>query len=303
MAVSGVEPAAVNARSLGFGLGPRMNAAGRLETAKYAQDMLLTQDSEIALRLAQQLDEMNVARRSDQDVIYKAAQAQAEQYSSDPVLVLSHKDWNHGIVGIVAAKILEKYKKPSYVLQEMGDESKGSARSYGDFSAADAIRASDDIITKGGGHKLAAGVTLPTGNIDAFRTRVNEYFASLNLPSQQSLLLPKADVEITDFSEVTEELVTQLSALEPFGNGNPEPVLKIANVHVTGMRRMGAEAQHLKLAVQDASGKKIELLAFSAPQEWFCEAGTYVSVWFQPSINEWQGRRSVEGRLLHLEDA
>lgn len=303
MAVSGVDPEKVNARSLGFALGPRMNAAGRLETAKYAQDMLITGSGDTALRLAQQLDEMNMARRADQDVIYKGALAQAETYSSEPVLVLSHPEWNHGIVGIVAAKILEKYKKPTYVLQEMVEESKGSARSYGDFSAADAIRVSDDIITKGGGHKLAAGVTLPTKNIEAFRKRVNEYFRSLKLPPQQALLLPKEDVKIADFSEVTEGLVAHIAELEPFGNGNPEPVLKIEDVQVIGLRRMGAEAQHLKLAVQDANGKSIELLAFSAPVEWFCEPGTRVTAWFQPSINEWQGRRSVEGRLLHLEVA
>ncbi len=301
MAVSSVEPEKVNARSLGFALGPRMNAAGRLETAKYAQDMLLADTNDEALGLAQKLDEMNAARRADQDVIYKAALEQAANYHDDPVLVLSHPEWNHGIVGIVAAKILEKYKKPAYVLQEMGEEAKGSARSYGDFSAADAIRASDDIITKGGGHKLAAGVTLPTGNIDAFRKRVNEYFLSLNLPPQLPHLLPKADVVIADFSEVTEELIEQITGLEPFGNGNPEPVLQINDVVVINVRTMGANGQHVKLAVQDVAGKVLEMLAFNAPVEWFVEIGMRVNLWFQPSVNEWQGRRSIEGRLLHLE--
>ncbi len=301
MAVSSVEPEKVNARSLGFALGPRMNAAGRLETAKYAQDMLLADTNNEALELAQKLDEMNVARRADQDVIYKAALEQAANYHDDPVLVLSHPEWNHGIVGIVAAKILEKYKKPAYVLQEMGDESKGSARSYGDFSAADAIRASDDIITKGGGHKLAAGVTLPTGNIDAFRKRVNEYFLSLDLPPQLPHLLPKADVVITDFSEVTEGLIEQITQLEPFGNGNPEPVLQINDAVVINIRTMGANGQHVKLAVQDVAGKVLEMLAFNAQAEWFVEIGVRVNLWFQPSVNEWQGRRSIEGRLLHLE--
>lgn len=301
MAVSGVEPEKVSARSLGFALGPRMNAAGRLETAKYAQDMLLARSGDDALKLAQKLDEMNVARRADQDIIYKAASEQAAHYQDDPVLVLSHPEWSHGIIGIVAAKILEKYKKPTYVLQEIGEESKGSARSYGDFNAADAIRASDDIIIKGGGHRLAAGVTLPTENIEAFRKRVNEYFLSLDLPPQSPLLLPKADVRIVDFSEVTEALIDQIAQLEPFGNGNPEPVLEIKDVIVAGVRRMGAEAQHLKLAVQDTTGKVVELLAFNAPAEWFLEPGTHATVRFHPSLNEWQGRRSVEGRLLHLE--
>lgn len=303
MVVSSVDPDKLDARALGFGLGPRMNAAGRLETAKYAQDMLLERDGMKALELAHQLDEMNQTRRSEQDQIYKMALEQANEYKNDPVLVLSHPDWNHGIIGIVAAKILEKHKKPTYVLQEMGEESKGSARSYGDFSAADAIRASDDIITKGGGHKLAAGVTLPTANISAFRRRVNEYFRSLDLPPQPPLLLPKEDVTIEDFSEVNEELLSQLATLEPFGNGNPEPVLRINHVLVTGQRRMGAAAQHLKLKVRDRDGLELELLAFSAPEQWFAEVGEYVNVWFQPTLNEWQGRISVEGRLVHLDIA
>lgn len=301
MAVANVDLNKLDTRSLGFALGPRMNAAGRLETAKYAQDLLLTGDKNTALELASQLDEMNARRREDQDGIYRAALEQASQFADDPVLVLSHPDWSHGIIGIVAAKILERYRKPTYVLQEMGEESKGSARSYGDFSAADAIRASEDIITKGGGHKLAAGVTLPTEHIDAFRRRVNEYFHSLALRPQLPLLLPNEDVSIRTLTEVDEAFVEQLRQLEPFGNGNAEPVLKLAGAKTAGLRRMGAEGQHLKLAVTDSEGRRIELLAFSAPQEWFVEPNTRVDVWFQPTLNEWQGRRNVEGKLVRLE--
>jgi single-stranded-DNA-specific exonuclease len=303
LAVANVEPEKVNARSLGFGLGPRMNAAGRLETAQYALDMLRAQDGILALEKAQQLDALNVARRTDQDVIFKAALLQAETYKDDPVLVVSHSEWNHGIIGIVAAKLLEKYKKPAYVLQEMGDESKGSARSYGDFSAADAIRASDDIITNGGGHKLAAGVSLPTKNIDAFRQRVNEFYRSQKLFNQAKLLLPKEDIIITDFSDVHEGFLKDLESLEPFGNGNPEPILKIENVLVINQRRMGADAQHVKLELRDTNRHSLQFLSFNAPDHFFVEPGEYVTIWFQPTVNEWQGRRSVEGRLMHLENA
>lgn len=301
MAVAGVEPEKVNARSLGFGLGPRMNAAGRLETALYSLEMLQATDGMMALEKAQQLDTLNVARRSEQDKIFKAAILQAEQYKNDPVLVVSHPDWNHGIIGIVAAKLLEKYQKPTYVLQEMGEQSKGSARSFGDFSAADAIRAADDIITKGGGHKLAAGVTLPTENIVAFRARVNEFYKSQNLPHQATLLLPKEDISIPHFGDLHEDLLTEIALLEPFGNGNPDPILKVENVLVLGVRRMGAEAQHVKLELQDANRKAMHFLAFSAPAHFFVEPGKYVTIWFQPTLNEWQGKRTVEGRLLHLE--
>ncbi len=301
MAVAGVEPQKVNARSLGFALGPRMNAAGRLETAQHAQDMLLAQDGMAALEKAQKLDEMNVARRAEQDEIFAAAVLQAESMSHDSVLVVSHADWNHGIVGIVAAKLLEKYKKPSFVLQEMGDQAKGSARSYGDFSAADAIRASDDLITKGGGHKLAAGVSLPTAQIAAFRERVNAYFLSLELPPQQVHLLAHEDVAIPDFTEVNLALLSSLESMEPFGSGNPEPVLKAADVLVMSARRMGADGQHMKLATRDSEGGTLELLAFSAPLEWFAEPGETVTVWFRPTLNEWRGAQTVEGMLVRLE--
>jgi single-stranded-DNA-specific exonuclease len=183
----------------------------------------------------------------------------------------------------------------------MGDESKGSARSYGDFSAADAIRAADDIITKGGGHKLAAGVTMPTANIAAFRQRVNEFYRSQKLFNQAALLLPKADVTIDDLSEVDEKLLDQLRTLEPFGSSNPEPVLKIENALVIGTRKMGADAQHVKLELRDSQNRYMQFLAFNAPNHFFVEPGESVTIWFQPTVNEWKGRRSVEGRLLHLE--
>lgn len=302
MAVSGVEPSKVNARSLGFALGPRMNAAGRLETAQIALDMLTATDNQTALEKAEQLNQLNLARRAEQDIIFKEAIVQAGKYSKDPVLVVSSKGWNHGIIGIVAAKLLEKYSKPTFVLEEMGEESKGSARSYGDFSAADAIRAADDLITKGGGHKLAAGVTLPTKNISAFRKRLNDFYKEQKLKDQASLLLPKADVA-TVFEQVTEELIMLLESLEPFGNGNPQPVLQSHNLLVLHQRRMGADGQHVKLDLQDESGLKLQMLAFSAPEHFFVEPGEHVTIWYQPDINEWQGRRSVEGRLLHLEVA
>lgn len=299
MAVAGVDAKNVNARSLGFQLGPRMNAAGRLETAQIALDMLIAKDGMAALEKAQQLNDLNAARRSEQDKILKEAIVEAEQRASDPVLVVSAPGWNHGIIGIVAARLLETYKKPAYVLEEIGEEAKGSARSYGDFSAADAIRASDDLITKGGGHKLAAGVTLPTANIEAFRRRVNEFYRDKKLKNQTELLLPRADVT-TQFEYVTEDLVVQLETLEPFGSGNPQPILRSENVLVTHQRRMGADGQHVKLELQDGAGLKLQVLAFSAPDHFFVEPGERVAVWYQPDINEWQGRRTVEGRLLHL---
>lgn len=299
MAVSRVEPDKVNARSLGFGLGPRMNAAGRLETAQIALDMLTATEPVLALEKAQELDALNSARRAEQDIIVKEAVEQAKQYERDAVLVVSAPNWNHGIVGIVAAKLLEKFHKPTFVLQEMGDESKGSARSYGDFSAAEAIKSASDIITKGGGHKLAAGVSLPTKNIQRFREKVNKHYHDQRLKNQAQLLLPQADV-MSEIIHVNEELVRLLDRLEPFGNGNPQPVLKSNGLRVVHVRRMGTEGQHVKLEVKAPDGTTLQLLAFSAPKHFFTEPGATICAWYQPDINEWMGRRSVEGRLLHL---
>lgn len=300
MAVAGVEPRTVNARSLGFALGPRMNAAGRLETAEYSLELLRATDGMVALTIARQLDEMNKARRAEQDKIFKEASIQAEERADDPVLVVSGKNWNHGIVGIVAAKLLEKYKKPTFVIEEMGEDAKGSARSYGDFSAADAIRAADDLIIKGGGHKLAAGVTLKTENIPAFRERVNQFFKQQELREQTALLLPQADSD-AEIAELTEILIDELKQLEPFGSGNPQPVFRSSELLVMNQRKMGAESQHVKLTLKTQNGETIDMLAFSAPDHYFVEPGEKVTVWYTVDMNEWQGRRSVEGKLLHLE--
>lgn len=300
MAVAGVRPETVNARSLGFGLGPRMNAAGRLETAQYALDMLTATDPMEALKWARHLDDMNQARRKDQDEILKEALVQAEQLQEDPVLVVAAEGWNHGIVGIVAAKLLERYQKPTYVLAIDGDTAKGSARSYGDFSAADAIRSADDIITKGGGHKLAAGVTLPSTQVEAFRKRVNDFYRAQQLVDQALLLLPRADTDAS-LEEINEALIGEIATLEPFGSGNPQPIIRTEQLTVYGVRRMGDSGQHVKLTLRTDAALSMDMLAFNAPEHFFVEHGARVTVWYSPELNEWQGRRSVEAKLLHLE--
>ena len=301
MAVSGIEPETVNARHLGFGLGPRMNAAGRLDTAQHSLDMLTATDGIEALAASEKLEAFNIERRSIQDEIFKQACEQADGMADDRVLVVASEGWNHGVIGIVASKLVETYKKPVFIIGIRGDTATGSARSFGNFSAADAVRAADDIILRGGGHGAAAGVTLETAQIPAFRRRVNEFYDSLNLTDQVRFLQPSADVEVKDFAEITEELVEQISRMEPFGNGNPEPILKIAHAVVAGVRRMGANGQHVKIALRDADEKTLQVLAFNAPEMFFREPGDEIAAWFQPNINEWNGVRTVEGRLLHVE--
>lgn len=302
MAVANIDKADISAKTLGFVFGPRINAAGRMETASLALDMLISKNSDDALNKANYIDNLNSHRRQMQDDIFKEACKIALDYKDDDVLVINGKNWNHGIIGIVAAKILEKFKKPVYILAENDNgETKGSARSFGDFSAADAVRAADDIIIKGGGHAAAAGVTLKNDKISDFRQRVNEFYSSLQLNNQERYLLPKADVEIDDFSEINEDLVAKIATMEPFGNGNPEPVIKITAADIVNVQHMGTDGQHIKLSARDSDGVVIRMLAFNAPENFLCKPGDTASIWFRPVINEWQGIRSVEGELLHLQ--
>lgn len=304
MAVSRVKPGDLSARSLGFGLGPRLNAAGRLETAQISLDLLTSRDPEEALELAQQLDAMNTDRRSLQDAIYREARIKAAAMTSDPVLIVSDPAWSHGIIGIVAAKLLEKYRKPVFVLQELDDgTAKGSARSFGDYSAVEGIRATEQHLIKGGGHQLAAGVTLSTSNIDAWREAITAHYRGLELGDQRHYLLPRADVSLDDFAALGESLITAIKRLEPYGNGNPEPIFSIASVSVAGRRVMGVSGQHVKYTFADRMGRQFQMIAFSKADEFTAQVGDRVTVWCELTLNEWQGRKAVEGRLLRIEDA
>jgi single-stranded-DNA-specific exonuclease len=198
--------------------------------------------------------------------------------------------------------LLEKFKKPVFVISIEGDLAKGSARSYGGFSASQAVEKARAMIEKGGGHDAAAGVTLQTENIADFRRVVNEFYDELGLDLAVELpkLLPKIDIELKDFSPVNLELYQKIAQLEPFGNGNEEPTFKIVGAKVVARQTMGDKKQHLKLTLSDGK-REMKMLKFNAPEEFLAEVGENVDVIFTLSLNEWQGYRSVEGQILHLE--
>lgn len=302
MAVTDIKPEKIDSRTLGFVFGPRLNAAGRLETAQYSLDLLRATDPMEAFNIATKLQYMNVKRRADQDKIFKEAKEQAAQFSGDPVLVLSGKDWSHGIIGIVAAKILEHHGKPAFIIEEMGDEAKGSARSYGDFSAADAIRAAEKHIVKGGGHKLAAGVSLKTAEIANFRRAVNEFYRAQGLKDQLRHLEPIADAIVQDVSELNHELLAFLRTLEPFGHGNPEPIFHLERAVIKNRRTLGKEGTHLKLEIGDTKGNNWSLIGFSMAHKYAQDVGEEVGVWFKLIENEWRGIVKLEGQLIKVAD-
>ena len=298
LALAGVkEP---KSSTLGFIIGPRINSAGRIETAEKALDLMLEKDAFVAFEKAKSLDDLNKVRRKIQHEALEIAIQKAEDFKNDKVLVVASKSFNDGIIGIVASGLLERFKKPVFVISIEGDVAKGSARSFGDFSASQAVQNASGIIIKGGGHDAAAGVTLPTSKIDDFRKSVNDFYESLKLKNQLEKLLPKVDVQLEDFSPISLDLFEKITALEPFGKGNEEPTFEIKNAYVIARQEMGDKKQHLKLTLTDGENE-IKMLKFNAPKEFFVEIGEEVDVIFSLGLNEWQGQKNVEGQILHLE--
>ena len=289
-----------NSSTLGFVLGPRINSAGRLETAEKALELMIEKDSFKALEKAKYLDELNKKRRKLQSDALEITIQKAKDFENDKVLVIADENFNDGIIGIVASGLMEKFKKPVFVISIEGEIAKGSARSFGGFSASQAVDKAREIIIKGGGHDAAAGVTLPTSKIDDFRKIVNQFYDSLNLKDQLKYLLPKVDIQLEDFSPISLDLFEKITKLEPFGSGNEEPTFEIKNARVVARQEMGDKKQHLKLTLTDGENE-IKMLKFNAPEEFFAEIGEEIDVVFSLGLNEWQGQKNIEGQILHLE--
>ncbi len=289
----------ISTSTLGFVLGPMINSAGRLETAEKALDLVFESDGLLALEKSNQLFALNKKRRDLQQKSLKKAIKLAENYKNDPVLVVADKSFNEGVIGIVASGLVDKFKKPVFVISIEGEIAKGSARSFGDFSASQAVHAAEDVVIKGGGHDAAAGVTLPADKIDDFRKLVNEFYKSLNLKNQLAKLLPAPDVVLDDLSPLTFELYSKIQQLEPFGPGNEEPIFTVKNLIVKHRQDMGDKKQHIKYTFTDGKNE-IKMIKFNAPSEFVFEPGEIVDVMFNLGLNEWRGRRSVEGMILHI---
>lgn len=288
----------LNSTAIGYQIGPRLNAAGRMKTAEKALELLMTDSPMKAAELAEELNKLNLGRRAQQ----QAAIKEVEEFgvNEDPVLVVNGK-WNEGIVGIISGKLTERYKKPSFVLTEVGGEYKGSGRSFGDFNLALALKECEDILTSGGGHAEACGVKFPKDKLDEFTERVNRYYRSLHLPDQRKYFDVTEDITVTELSDLDTELIDDLAKMEPFGEGNPEPIFRLKDVVIISAMRMGKEEQHLRLIVKDDWGNTFKLVAFNAEDDWLdLSSGMQLDIWATLMDNEWNGTRSVEGRILKL---
>ena len=286
----------INSETIGFQLGPRLNAGGRMESAEISLKLLMAENHQDANKLAMKLNELNLARRESQ----KKAISEIAAPEDDVIVVAG--EWHEGVLGIIAGRLVEKYHKPAFVLSEVEKGVlKGSGRSFGEFNLAEALKACENVIIGGGGHAAACGVKVETQKLDDFRKKVNEYYANLGLIEQEKYLEPQADIKLEDFSELNLALMDEIKSLEPFGNGNLEPIFQLVDVKIVRVNKMGTEGQHLRLDVVDASEKQIKLVAFNAPEEWLNLAvGARADIWINLVENEWQGNRSVEGRILRI---
>lgn len=298
IASSGIDLSNINTFDIGFKIGPRLNATGRLKTARLALDILLTKDLRSALDMAEELNNLNNERKVIQEKILKQAEIEAEKQSDLKVLVVSQTGWNHGVIGIVASKLVEEFKKPTYILEEMaGGLSKGSARSYGDFSVGEGIKYASRVIEKGGGHKLAAGVTLKTDNIPNFRNLVNEYYETLKLKDQEKYLIKQADLVLESLEGIDLDLLNLISDLEPFGNENSEPVFEIRSLRILKKYLMGKDKNHVRYLLQDKKGNRISAIKFNFDETFIFDEQDTVDIRISLLKNEWKDKILINGML------
>lgn len=292
----------ITSESIGFGLGPRLNSAGRLETAEISLNLLRTTSVTEAAKLASKLEELNQNRRKEQREAVKEITENLKNTKEDTPVIIQTGNWHEGILGIVAGRLVEEYHKPAFVLTEVdGGIYKGSGRSFGEFNLANALEAAKDTIIGGGGHAAAAGLQLKQENLYQFREKINAYYKNLNLKDQERFLKNHADLDIENLTDFNLELLENLHQLEPFGPGNEEPIFCLKHAHIIESKKMGQDQNHLRLDLQGKDHKIIKSVAFFAPENWFNlyddEAYNFL---IKPVENEWNGVRSTEARLLDI---
>lgn len=258
--VSGVSAAAATETDLGFRVGPRLNAAGRIGDASRSSRILVSTSREEAARLARELNEDNGRRQREQERILAAAVAGIERAAELPdAIVLSDPSWHHGVLGIVASKILDRYGRPVVMLREEAGEATGSCRSLDGFPIVSALSELSSLLTRFGGHAQAAGVALPLENLGPFRAGLAE-IAARHAETSPFLLRRVIDAEIR-LDDIGPALLCDLDLLRPFGTGNQEPLFLIRNARVARASRIGVAGQHLRFDLEE-HGRRIEGVAF-----------------------------------------
>jgi len=282
---------------LGFMLGPRINAGGRVGKCSHGANLLLNKDPKKSFKLASELDQYNKERQIlEKDLLHKILN-QTKNYSNDPVLILSGNNWHEGVIGIVAARLKDKFNKPVIIISTKDGLGKASARSVVGFDIGSVIIAAtqQDILLKGGGHKMAGGFSIKLENLDKLKEFVFRKFKNINmdLTSNKPLLLDS----VISPSAINLDFFNKVDLLSPFGSGNPEPKFAIKDVKMINGKIVGEK--HVKSVLLGKDGTSIKTIAFNAVDSNLGEYlltknNKYFDIAGKLSLNEWKGQSNVE---------
>lgn len=312
---TGVERERLNSYHIGFVLGPCINASGRLDTAKRALGLLRAETKKEADMLAGDLKALNDSRKEMTNIAVEKAKELVEQSAlgQDRVLVIYLQDCHESLAGIVAGRIRETYYKPVFVLTDAEDGVKGSGRSIDAYHMYEELSKCKDLLTKFGGHKLAAGLSLTKENVEILRRKLNE---NCTLTKEEMMEKVTIDMEMP-FSCVTEEMVRELELLEPFGKGNTKPVFAARNIEIISGRILGKNKNVLKMLVCDEAHTEMDALLFQNVPEFLQmlrekygmqavdaflngrSTRMTVSVTYYPDVNEFRGRVTPQIVITH----
>lgn len=294
LAVNGLEGKKLTAYHIGFVIGPCINASGRLDTAKRALELLGASSKDAAEKLAGDLKALNDSRK---DLTAKGtAEAirliEETDLGQDKVLVVYLPDCHESLAGIIAGRIRERYYRPCFVLTDGEEGVKGSGRSIPGYHMFEEMTKVAELFTKFGGHPMAAGLSIPTENVEILRKRLNE-----NCRLTDEDLVPKLPYDaVLPIQYAGEQIIRELELLEPFGKENDKPLFAAANVRVKSARIIGKNRNVLKTLLEDDRGSRLEGISFGDVEAdlRYIESKDTVCLLYYPEINEFQGRRTVQ---------
>ena len=292
--VNNLEGAEITAYHVGFVIGPCINASGRLDTAARSLELLLADNMEDAMKLADDLYDLNQSRKAmtEQGKEQAIQSIEENNLGKDRVLVVYLPDCHESLAGIIAGRIREAYNKPVFVLTKGADGVKGSGRSIEAYSMYEELVKCSDLLTQFGGHPMAAGLSMEEKNVELFRRRLND-----NCTLTEQELIPKIMIDVPmPISYLSKKLTEQLKVLEPFGKGNSKPLFAQKNLRAVGIRVLGRNRNVAKMLLIDENGIKMDAVYFGEAQEFvdFVQAHDTISVTYYPEINVFQGRENLQ---------
>ena len=297
---AGLDHTAVTTADIGYRVGPRLNAAGRLDHALVGCRLLMTSDSAEAEELADALEQKNGERQQVTAAVVEAARRRIGPHPAERAILVDDATWPAGVIGLVAGRLAEHYCRPVFVVERMEGESRGSARSIPGFNVIEALTACRDLLTKFGGHAQAAGFSLQPGNIEPLRARLAA-LAAQTLRDEDLAPSIQLDAEVggRDFgSQELQTLHEQLEMLEPFGIGNQPPVLMWRNLRVGDCRVVGEH--HLRFNFVTPRGTVAAIAFGRADDLGVLARGTLVDAVFSLQYNDWNGYAVIELRIKDL---